>query len=399
MPAGYTPVFKILKDGNDITNRFNDRTTSIQVQLKGGGGDSDTCSITIDDRDWKIAAVEVEANIEIYLGYKEIGYAQMGLFEVSTVDYEINPRQIKITGTSVSFSSALKAPVNLSHENKTLGQIVNGIAGSGGIEAYISPELAEQQIPFVNQTTSPLHLLHELERRFGALAKVENRKLIFVQRDEGETAGGIEMPVLVLRPGNLSGGFVRHTQRGDYSSAKVGWFDEDHVKRYAEETNHGAPTGEDGTAKAPAFLSGKIARTEGEAKAMARSQLAALRRSMGEANLTLSKGDPLVRDQMRVLIADMRDKINGSYITDTVTHTYVKDQGIVTEILAKPPGDGADYTSLNDGDFYKLGTGGVVGDAGPQLPDPSQGPIGGTPSPAPTEDAPPVMVPDEPVNV
>lgn len=384
MPEGYTPIFKIMKDGTDITENFNDRALSIQVELTGGNNDSDRCLITIDDRDWAVEAVEVGSKIEVYLGYKEVGLAQMGIFEISTVEYGINPRQIKMTGTSVSFMDDLKAPAIVNHDSKTLSEIINGIAATGGVSAYISPELAKIKLPFVNQTTSPLHLLGELERRFGALAKFENGRLIFIDRDEGETASGAEMPVVVFGPAHFSQGYVRHTTRGDYGAVKVGWIDPDtHMKKYHEEK-----AGDD---DGPAFLSNKLARTEEEAKAMARSQMAALRRSTGEAHLTLAKGDPWVRDQQRILVEGMRDRINGSYVIDTVTHTYTKDAGLGTIVFAKPPGTGDDYTSLNEGAFLRLGTKGVVGELGPELPTvdplaiPPEAPTPRVPTPAPAD--------------
>ncbi|KQO49159.1 hypothetical protein ASF24_08245 [Methylobacterium sp. Leaf86] len=365
MSIGFTPVYKIVKDGNDITNRFNDRTTEIQIDLKGGNGDSDQCRITVDDRDWMIKSVGKGAKLEVFLGYKEVGLAQMGIFEIDTDEYEINPRLIRLVGNSIGFAGALKAPAIKNFEDKTLGQIVEEIAATGKVSAYISPELAAQKIPMLNQTASPLHVLGELERRFGAMAKFENGKLIFISRDTGEGASGVSTPALVLKPEHIQKGFVRHTQRGDYAGAKVGWFDPaTHVKKYVEEKGDDATSDDE----RPTFLSGRLGRTEGEAKAMARSQMAALKRSMGEAHLTLSKGNPWIRDQARVIVAGFRDKIDGSYIIDTVTHSYVKETGITTEILAKPPGTGDDFTSLNEGDFYKLGTAGVVGDRGPELP-------------------------------
>lgn len=387
MPAGFTPVYKILKEGDDITSNFNSRTLQIKVQLKGGGGNSDTCEITIDDRDWKVAAVEVGVKLEIYLGYKEIGYAQMGVFEVTTVDYEINPRQIRITGTGTPFTGTLKAPKIQNFENKTVGEIIQQLAGDSGVQASVAPDVANEKIPHLNLNSSPLHLIHELERRFGALAKFENGRLIFNKRDSGETTSGLGTMVLVLRPPNVTKGFVRHTTRGEYSSVKVGWYDENGIKKYHEEKDSQARTDENGQVDENPFLSGRIGRTEGEAKAMAKSHLAALKRSNGELHVTLSKGDPWIRDQMRTLMTGFRDKVDGSYINDTVTHVYVKDGGIQTDILGKPPGDGADYSSLNEGEFYALGSGGVVGPTGPQQPNGTPtGPDAGSGPAAPTPD-------------
>lgn len=375
MPTGFTPIYKIMHDGSDITNRFNDRTLSIQVQLKGGDGDSDTCEITIDDRDWKVAAVEVGAKLEIYLGYKEIGYAQQGIFTVTTVDYEINPRQIKIIGTSVDFTTSIKAPANRSFENKTLDQILGAFAADAGLGTAIEEELGKIELPFVNQTKSPMHMLHEFERRFGAVGKIENGKLIFTKRDEGQSASGERTPLLVLQPANVSRGFVRHTERSTYSSAKVGYFDENHIKKYVEEKNPSTSSGKDGEKTENPYLSGGLARSEREAKEMARAQIQALNRSKGEVHMTLSKGDPWIRDQTQVLVKGFRDKINGSYVANLVVHSYVKDTGIITDIVAKPPGDGEDFNPLDEGSFYTLGTGGAVGPNGPEFPRPDYTPI------------------------
>lgn len=355
MPTGFTPIYKIMKGGIDITDRFDDRTTQIEVILKGGDGDSDTCTITVDDRDWRISTVDVGAKLEVYLGYKEIGLAQQGIFEVETVDYVINPQQIEITGTSVGFEGAIKTPAIRSFEQKTLGEIIGQIAGDKGIEAFVSPELGQIKIPYMNQMSSPLHMLHELERRFGALAKIENQRLIFIPRDGGQSAGGIEMPVLVLRPPHLTRGFVRHTRRSVYDGVKVGYFDENHTKQYVRAQDPNASVETDGEGQGDYFLSKQLGRSKAEAERMAKSQMSALKRQQGEAHLWLSKGDPWIRDQMRVLLQQFRSEVNGSYVTDTVTHTFTKEPGLATQILAKPPGTGADYTSLDEGVFERLG--------------------------------------------
>jgi phage protein D len=389
----FTPVYKIMHDGADITNRFNDRTLQITVQLKGGDGDSDTCEITIDDRDWKVAAVEVGAKLEIYLGYKEVGYAQQGMFNVTTVDYEINPRQIKILGTAVDFGTSLKSPMNRSFENKTLDNILGSIAKDAGATTAIDKELGKIEMPFLNQTKSPMHLLHELERRFGAMAKFENGKLIFTKRDEGETASGLRTPLLVLQPQNVSRGFVRHTKRSEYSSAKVGYFDENHVKKFAEEKNKRFTSDEEGEKEDVPFLSGLLAPNKEQAQQIARAQVAAMNRSMGEVHMTLSKGDPWIRDQTQTLVKGFRDKINGSYVANLVTHTYVKDSGIITEIVAKPPGDGDDFKSLDEGEFYSLGSTGLfVGPNGPEPPMQEYGPTKPEEPEKPTTPEPPIDV-------
>ncbi len=70
MPSGYKPTFAIYKGGEDLTARFRDRTTSIVVELTAGGGAQDSVTITLDDRDFKIASPQVKDRLEVHLGYE-----------------------------------------------------------------------------------------------------------------------------------------------------------------------------------------------------------------------------------------------------------------------------------------------------------------------------------------
>ena len=44
MPTGYTPIYRVMRNGVDITGQFNDRTTQIKVEHIAGGGEGDTAS-------------------------------------------------------------------------------------------------------------------------------------------------------------------------------------------------------------------------------------------------------------------------------------------------------------------------------------------------------------------
>ena len=81
MPKGvYTPKFEIYKGGENITANFQNRALEIKVELQSGNGSQDTCTITVDDRDWLLALPQVNDGIEVYLGYEEVGMAFMGTF-------------------------------------------------------------------------------------------------------------------------------------------------------------------------------------------------------------------------------------------------------------------------------------------------------------------------------
>lgn len=343
MPVGFTPIFRINLDGTDITERFNDRLTEIKVTLSPGGSEQDVCSITLDDRDWRLASPVVGRKLEIYLGYKEVGLAQQNVFEINTVEYSGPPRSIKLTGTAVGLMGALKVRTIKEFEGQTLGDIIADIARKGGVAPMVEAGLAQTKVPFLNQTTSSLHLLQELERRYGAIAKFDSGKLTFMPRDTNESMSGIAMPILLLRPEHLAEWSVRHNKRGAYSSVRASYIDPDtHQPVWIEEPNPHGPTDREGKPENLPYRLPTPHATKEQAQAAMKSTLSSLRRSMGKAYLDLSKGDPWVRANQRLVLAGMREGINGQYQADEVVHTYSKQYGLLTHIVANPPGEEVD---------------------------------------------------------
>jgi len=340
--TGYTPIYRIYKDGVDITDRFNDRTTQIKVELIAGGGEGDRCEIVVDDRDWLIARPYGGQKIQVWLGYQEVGLAYMGTFEIDDVLFEGMPRAIQITGTSTGFNDIKKSPQIANYDNKSVAEILGEIAGQSGLGMSISESLGSLKIPFKNQVVSNLHLIHELERMTGAVGKIVDGNLMFVPRDSTNSASGIALPTLVLQPEHFGTWKVRHTARQDFSGVKTRWWDET-SKSY--KTVEAGITGllEGGAVAKPYPLAGVFKSAE-EALVAAQSKARAFKRAEIQANFDLAKGDPWIRDQQTIFVTRMRDGINGSYVVDKAIHTYIKSTGIRSALECRSPGDGVDYS-------------------------------------------------------
>ncbi|MEE9481873.1 hypothetical protein [Methylobacterium ajmalii] len=353
MPTGYKPIYKIMKDGADITDRFNDRTISIKVELKNGGGEPDTFDIILDDRDFKIERPEIKSKLEIYMGYEELGYSQLGRFELQQVNYIGPPKAMRLTGTSIEFSGQIKTPILKDHSQKTLGEIIGEIAKAGGQSPVIAPELEKMKIPFFNQNFSPLHMLHELERRYGAIAKFDMGHLIFMPRDKGESFSGQGLPLLQLRPEHFGSWDIKEDKRTEYTGTKAAYRDPvDHAIKWIEHFNPLGKAQDDADGAKPEndspFRIPKMHNSKEEAEAAAKSMMGSLNRALGDGTITLAKGDPWIKDQFPVIISGMRPGINGSYIANSVIHEYTKPVGIKTTMLIKPSGEGEDFAPLAD---------------------------------------------------
>ena len=363
MTTGYTPIYRVMKDGNDITGRFNDRTTQIKVDLQAGNGNDDQCTILVDDRDWRIARPLTGDVLSIWLGYQEVGLAYMGTFEIDDVTFLGPPRSIKLLGKSTGSSNIQKAPAIREFDNKSVGDILGQMAGQTGLSLSISGDLAGIKIPFKNQSVSNLHMIHELERLTGAVAKVVDGKLMFVKRDGAETASGVALPTLVLHPEHFGTWQVRYTSKPGYGSVKASWFDNDQMVR--KWVGQGITGGDGGVGLAQkfggAFNIGQLFNSEAEAKAAASSQAENLKRAEVQAIFDLAKGDPWIRDQQTLIVSGMRDGINGSYVIDKVTHSYIKSTGIKSQMECKTPGDGSNYAEASK-EFMRPGPGELLGE-------------------------------------
>lgn len=347
--VGYRPIYRIEKDGLDITDNFNDRTVSIEITLGSGGGDNDVFQIIVDDRDWIVDAPAVGANLSISLGYREVGLAFMGTYEIDEITFEGIPKQIKITGKSASTTNLMKAQTYAQYDNKTVGEIIAEIGKSAGISTEVGGQLAGLKIPFKNQTgISNYHILHELERHFDAVAKVLNGKLIFVPRDIGQDIGGVKMMHLALEPHHVANWAVKHNQRFSYKEVEATWWNKEKNKREWVKAPVAGAQGDE-----PPYRMNREFMTQEEAQRAANARARQLYRTTGEAKAMLVKGDPWVREQMPVTFSGFREGVNGSYVIETVTHKFTKQSGLTTEFTARNPGGGDDEVDrLGDGQFF-----------------------------------------------
>lgn len=346
MPTGITPIYTISQEGRDITSRFQGRTTSIQIEMTNTS--SDVIKIEIDDRE-TIAEVPVGAWISVQMGYEEVGLAPMGTYRISEVTYQGPPRSIVLTGLSVDMDGELKSRMIKDFENKTVEEVLQTLAQKGGVQALVHPSLAQIKLPFKNQIgVSPMHMIHEMERHFDAIAKFTNGKLVFVPRDGGESATGQQIPTLVLQPHHFGGWSVKYNTRSQFSEVKAAYWDKDQQKTvwlglsndlFKLLEGEGAEAASDAIYR----LNKKYTSRE-EAEQAMKSQMATLRRAECEAVFELAKGDPWVRDQMRCVVQGMRPGVDGSYVIEQVVHGYRKETGITTRIEAKSPGSGEDFS-------------------------------------------------------
>ncbi|OHV17876.1 hypothetical protein BK022_02755 [Methylorubrum extorquens] len=326
MPSGYKPTFAIFKGGEDLTARFQDRTTSIVVELTAGGGAQDSVTITLDDRDYKISSPQVKDRLEVRLGYEGIGLAFMGSFEINKVVYSLPPRSITVCGTTASSLNDLKTHRINNFADKTVEQILTEVGNPLGFKIDMHPSIADAKIPALDSNTSFGSLINRLERQYDAVAKITDGRVSLVPRSGGSSVSDFAQPTYVLRDYSFADLEVTKESRGDYAKVVADYYDEN-GNRTPGEAAMSAVTGLDSEA---IFKIPNVQRSKDEATALAKSTMAQLDRSGDRIDATLAEGDPWVRDLQRIVVAGIRPGIDGSYTLDAVRHTYEKGSGLRT---------------------------------------------------------------------
>lgn len=366
MPAGaYTPSFEIWKGGENVTANFLNRATSIEVDLASGNGMADQCSVTVDDRDWLVSKPNVGDGIEIYLGYKEIGLAYMGVFKIDRVRFDFPPKTITIHGIAVDFRGSIKSAVTKSFTEKSVGDVMKGILEKTGYSVQVDSEIGNIKLPFFNGTTTPLGVIDQLARQYGGVIKVKDNQISVVKRDAGTSATGVTMNQIVLGPSHFALVSVEHLNRSQYSKSVAMYRDkesnedkqvESSTKSAGFITGLGGSEGGDSTFRVKGTFTSKE-----QAQAAADAAMQGLDDNLGQLQCELAQGDPWLRDSQKLIIRGTRDGIDGAYMTDLVKHTYTKDGGMKTFVTGKPPNTGETAFDVNQEGTITPGVGQVVG--------------------------------------
>jgi len=327
------PAWRILADARDITAAIADRLVSLRLS-DAAGEQSDTAEIRLDDRGHRIELPRTGAELEISIGYRETGLADMGLWVVDEIELQGPPSTLLIRAhaahlgrseTARHRKATLRQSRTQGWDDLTLGDLVATIARRNGFEPRVDEFLAAIHIPHLDQTDeSDLHLLTRLARQYDAVAKPAGGHLLFVPRGEDRAASGRQLSPVTLTPEEVTRWQVTLADRGKYRAVISHWHDKLSGKRVP------VRVGESG--EPSKSLLGDYP-DEASARAAAQSRLAALNRGSSTGRLVLP-GNPLLAAGTPVILTGFREGVDGTWSATRVTHT-IDGSGYRTEIDAE----------------------------------------------------------------
>lgn len=367
MPNGaYTPTFEVWSGGQNFTANFLNRTVSVEVEMAYGDGQSNTCTIVVDDRDWLVNTVYVENGLEIYLGYKEIGMAYLGAYKIDRVKYSFPPKIISVHGNSVDFRGSIKGAVTNQFTDKTVGDVLKDTLQKAGFNLEIDGKIGEIKLPFFQGTSSPLGILDQLARQYGGAVSVNGNTVKVSERDSGKSASGVTMNRVGLGPEHFAHVDVEHTARSLYDKVVAVYRDKDKNEDVEVSSNTKASGfitqgGSDGSGDRIFRIKGTHL-TKESAQAAADAAMTRLADNLGQAQLELAQGDPWLSPGQRLNIMNTREGIDGAYTIDLIKHQFTKESGLKTWITTKPPGTNDTSFDVNAEGTIMPGVGQVTGE-------------------------------------
>lgn len=325
-----TPDFRIEANGDDATGKIRDRLLSLRV-TEEDGEKADRLVLELDDRDSRLEWPEIEATLELWLGFKGRELTYIGRFQIEGFGGKGGPDTLSIKATAIDLKSPVRAPRTRAWEGKTLSEIVRTIAGEAGLEAVISPSIAGATWAYLAQTAeSDLNLLTRIASTLDATAKAAGGRLIVAKRGEDTTPGGdtveaVTIPRTRLQPGGWSWDL---DSRETYGAVEAEWSD----------TGAGQTRLVKRGDKTPVRRLRHVHQTEDEAGRAASAALERATRGRLKLSATLAVFEPALYAGGRATFIGLRPELSGEWHVDQVIHDL--GAGLVTSLRARKDWDG-----------------------------------------------------------
>ncbi len=320
-----TPAFRVMVAGQDVTGSLADRLLSLTVTDEDGGK-ADRVEIEVDDRQGRVALPDMNAKLEISLGYRDQPLSLMGIYAVDGVSGSSLPQVMRISATAADLKGDIRSPKTRAWENKTLADIVKTIAEAAGLKPVVGKSVAQARWGYLaQQAESDLAFLTRIAADLDATAKPTTGALIVQRRGDGLTAAGDALPVPVLLGSGLTEWNYSIDAREIYKKVEAPW-------SVASTGQSGLATNGDGK---PVLRLRHSYSSAADAARAAEAKLAGAARAAMTLKASLARFEPgLLAGASVSMLMMPRLELNGLWHIATVEHELTSG-GLVTRFTTK----------------------------------------------------------------
>jgi phage protein D len=311
-----TPIFRVVADGADITQRINDRLLQLKTTDKPGM-ESDEFELRIDDRDSAVVLPPRGASIEIYLGYAETKLTRIGRYVVDEIELSGPPDTLVITGKASDMRGSGKTTRSGSWENVPLSRIVADVAARNGWQAVCS---VQTKVPRADQLNeSDFNFITRLAKQYDCTAKVADGKLLVMPRQGGESASGKALGTVIIQRRDVSRFQFRLGDRNTHKAVSTKHQDKKTGKLAVvtldnDESPDGLP---------PVHTDRHIYPNKSAAEAAAQARLTAFNRSTAGVRLEMVGRTDLFAERS-INVQGFKVGLDGEYLVDSVEQVFTQ---------------------------------------------------------------------------
>lgn len=319
------PVCRLTVDGQDMTDTINPRLIELTVTAKRDE-EADALEFSLDATDGRLALPRKGAMVAVELGFKGEALVSLGTFKVTGRAHAGPPDKITVRGESADFTANFRVREDRSWNGKTVGEVLEAVAGRQGLKASIAPELAAKSVGNLAQSRqSDAALLRRLGKQFDAVATVKAGSLIFAPIGATTTPSGKELSPFTIVRADGDGHTYQDADRDAYSGVTASYHDDGEAKRKR------VKVGDDGEADGKTKRLPRTYASEAEAQKAAQAEMSRLKRGAATLSYTLATGRPDLYPNRRGTVSGFHLEIDAvSWLIAEAKHTFSPSSGLTT---------------------------------------------------------------------
>lgn len=322
-------IFKVEYAGKDITSSVSNQVLSV-TYTDHSEGESDEVQLHIEDSEglWRSSWYPKKGEkISLSIGYDDM-QVPCGTFEVDEIELAGPPDTITIRALAAPIKGKLRTKNSTAHENKTLKQIAQTIAGNNGLT--LQGEIEDVRFNRVTQNReTDLGFLKRISYEYGHVFSVRDAKLIFTTIFKLEEAG----PVQIVDRSDITSYSIKDKTAESYKNAKVKYHnpeDKKVVDASQDEADSKALT------KGDTLYMTTKAENKQQAEKKAKAALHRANSKQQEGTITL-EGAPLLLAGNNFELTGMGE-LSGKYHIMTSNHKIDRSGGYTTDLDIKRVG-------------------------------------------------------------
>ncbi len=229
----------------DLVAVWGDTLLSVKLH-DATAHDGDTCTLVFAVRPPFPALPPKGTRYVVSVGWATVAMAKVGVYTVQRSVLGADPEgghTLSVECRAADLSDKAKTVDSGHWDDKTLGEIVDDVAGKMGLMAKVDPALRAIKIPYrARLDQEAADFLSDLADDFGGAFKIAGDHVVMTRRGAGTSASGATLPTIAVDYASCYGFSFEFEPRGEEAESAGAWWDEEQG-HWREETDKGKGKG------------------------------------------------------------------------------------------------------------------------------------------------------------